>query len=473
VKPLSTLRRLAEQTPASRERFVDLLRAIAIVAVVLGHWLVTVIKYEDGQLTGGSALPELRWAHPITWLVQVMPIFFLVGGYANAASLTSHYRKGWRAGDWLVHRAARLVRPCTALIFVLAAGAGLAQLFGLDPSRVRLGVWTAAIPLWFLSVYLVVVALAPLMWALHRRYGIAVPLLLLVLVAAGDVARLYGDDRWGNGSFLFGWLAVHQIGFFWRDNRLPTRPRTLWALLAGGLAVVLLLVVAGPYPVSMINVPGERLHNMSPPSLALLALFTVHLAVALLVRAPAERWLRRTRPWTAVVAVNVVVLTIFLWHMTAAIIVALGLHAAGVLPTPAAGTGAWWAWRLPWLAMLLVVLAVLVACFGPIEWSAARRTKESPRWMPGPLASALARPTPRLVLAFAGFGAVAFGLLDNSLLPREESAPLGIPTIALIGYFMGAIALRGLHAVPAAEATEARTREVDRSSTRQRQHRPG
>src|SRR5689334_24182776 len=140
---LSGLRRLAERTPASRQRFIDLLRAIAILAVVLGHWLVTVVEYDNGQLTGRSALPDLRWAHPLTWLVQVMPIFFLVGGYANAASLTSHYRKGRRAGDWLVHRAARLVRPSTALILILAVGAWLAQLCGLDPHWVRLAVWFA------------------------------------------------------------------------------------------------------------------------------------------------------------------------------------------------------------------------------------------------------------------------------------------------------------------------------------------
>ena len=448
VKPLSGLRRLAEKTPASRARFIDLLRAIAIVAVVLGHWLVTVIGYEDGRLYGHSALPELRWAHPITWLVQVMPIFFVVGGYANAASLNAHYREGWHTGDWLVHRAGRLVRPSTALILLLAGGAGVAQLWGTDGQLVRVAVWTAAIPLWFLSVYLVIVALAPLMWALHHRYGAAVPLVLLALVVAGDLARLYGDDVWGNGSFLFGWLAVHQIGFFWRDGRLPTNPRTLWAVLVGGLAVLLLLTGPGPYPVSMINVPDDRLHNMSPPSLALLALFTVQIAVALLVWRGAESWLRRTRPWTVVIAINAVVLTVFLWHMTAAIVVAVALHAAGLLPTTAAGSAAWWAWRLPWLAMFTAALAVLVAIFGPIEWSAARRARHRARWMPGSLAGVLTRPGPRLLLAVLGLGAIAFGLLDNSLLPRDEPAPFGIPTIALVGYLFGAMLLRILRAAP-------------------------
>ncbi|RKN46475.1 acyltransferase family protein [Micromonospora endolithica] len=445
------VRRLAERTPPERERFVDLLRAVAITAVVLGHWLVTVVGYQDGQLTGRSALPDLRWAYPITWLVQVMPIFFLVGGYANAASLTSARRKGQRAGDWLVHRAARLVRPTTALVAVLAAGAGIARLLEADPQRVRLVVWFAAIPLWFLAVYLIVVTLTPLMWVLHRRYGAAVPVVLLLLVAAGDLARLSGQEAWGNGSFLFGWLAIHQVGFFWRDGRLPTRPRVLWAMLAGGAVVLVVLTVPGPYPVSMINVPGERLHNMSPPSLALLALLTVQLAVALLTRRRAERWLHRTRPWMVVIAVNAVILTVFLWHITAAILLTAALHTLDVLPTPTAGSAAWFAWRLPWLTMLTTVLAVLVALFGPIEIRGVRTPRHRPRWLPALAAGALARPAPRLMLAVTGMAAVSFGLLDNSLLPRTQPAPLGIPTIALSAYVVGALLLRILRAVPPTE----------------------
>ncbi|MBU8858590.1 acyltransferase [Micromonospora sp. WMMB482] len=468
MKPLAGVRRLADRTPPQRERFVDLLRAIAITAVVLGHWLVTVVGYQDGQLTGRSALPDLRWAYPLTWLVQVMPVFFLVGGYANAASLTSARRKGQRAGDWLVHRAARLVRPTTALVVVLAAGAGIARLLDTDGSRTRLVVWFAAIPLWFLAVYLVVVTLTPLMWVLHRRYGVAVPAVLLVLVAAGDLARLHGEQAWGNGSFLFGWLAVHQIGFFWRDNRLPTRRRVQWAVLAGGATVLLLLTVPGPYPISMINVPGERLHNMSPPSLALIALFTCQLAVALLVRRRAERWLRRTRPWMAVIAVNAVILTVFLWHITAAILLTAVLHTLGVLPAPAAGSAAWFAWRLPWLAMLTAVLAALVAVFGAIEIRGARTPRHRPRWLPIPAADLLARTAPRLVLAVTGLAAVAFGLLDNSLLPRTRPAPLGFPAIALAAYLAGALLLRVLRSVPAPSPDEghgqrpAPTRRKDR-----------
>lgn len=437
---------MVEQTPATRERYIDLLRAVSIIAVVLGHWLVVVVEYTDGELTGRSALPYLEWAHPVTWLVQVVPIFFLVGGYANAASLASNQRAGRSAGDWLVHRAARLVRPCTAFILVFAAGSWVARLLGEDPQRIRLVVWTAAISLWFLAAYLIIVTLAPMMSTLHHRFGVAVPVVLVVLVAAGDVARLYGNEAWGSGSFVFGWMVMHQIGYFWQENRLPTSPRTLWALIAGGLAVVLVLTVPGPYPISMINVPGERLHNMSPPSLALVALFAAQLGLARLVQPPAERWLQRRRPWMAVIAVNAVALTVLLWHMTAALLIVLVLHLAGILPTETAGTAAWWAWRLPWLVMLTAALAVLLAIFGRVEFAAARHLRRRPRWMPEPVATVLARPTLRLILASIGMGAVALGLLNNQLYPATEPTLFGIPTFGLVCYLAGAILLRVLYA---------------------------
>lgn len=431
---LRRIGQIAEKTPPERERVIDLLRALAICAVVLGHWLASVVEYDrEGQLTARSALPDLLWAHPLTWIAQVMPLFFLAGGYANAASLRSHRAKGGDVPGWLLNRGTRLTRPTTALVIVLAVAAFGAQLLGADPALVRRAVWFACIPLWFLSVYLVVVLLAPVMYALHRRFGFLVPVVLAGLVGAGDVGRLYGDESWSYGSFLFGWLAVHQMGFAWRDRQLSSRPRVVVPLVLGGLAVLMSLTLLGPYPVSMINVPGERLHNMSPPSLALLGLASVQLGLALLVRDRAEAWLHRIRPWTVVAAVNSVILTMFLWHISAAIVAALALHAVGLLPTPPVGSGAWLLWRIPWLLILSAVLAVLVLIFGRIE---TRRSPPSRFSVPA-LGGRL-----RLPLIVAGFVAVAAGLIDNNLLPSGTPARFGLPTTALVAYLGGVALLR-------------------------------
>ena len=84
---VAAVRERAARTPADRERLADLLRAVAICLVVVGHWLAISVTYQDGRLSGRNALTDLAWAHPVTWLFQVMPVFFVVGGYANSASL--------------------------------------------------------------------------------------------------------------------------------------------------------------------------------------------------------------------------------------------------------------------------------------------------------------------------------------------------------------------------------------------------
>ena len=443
------LRQLAERTPAARERYVDLLRALAITMVVLGHWGITVIGYDRaGRPTGHSALGDLPWAWPLTWVAQVMPVFFLVGGYANAASLAARRSRGGDATGWLIDRSARLVRPTTALLVVLAVGAAVARLRGADPTEIRTVVWFATIPLWFLVAYLVVVPLTPPMYALHRRFGLVVPLVLVGLVALGDLGRIFGPAGLATGNYLFGWLAVHQVGFAWYDTRFPDTPprrrlplsrRAGAVLVAVGLTALVLLTLVGPYPVAMLNVPGERLDNAAPPSLALLAVATAQLGLILLLRGPAERWLHRPRPWQAVIAVNAVILTVFLWHLTAAVLLTGLLDALGLLPTPRVGSSAWWAWRVPWLLALAVMLAALVAVFGPIEARTRRpgRTGADGRERKPsghtPLATAL---------VVAGYAGVVAGLLLNSLTRKAAPEPLGLPAPALVAYLAGAGVLR-------------------------------
>ncbi|WP_405090304.1 acyltransferase [Micromonospora sp. NBC_01392] len=466
------LRQLAERTPPGRERYVDLLRALAITMVVLGHWGVTAIGYDHGRPAGHSALADLPWAWPLTWLAQVMPVFFLVGGYANAASLAARRDRGGTTTGWLVDRSARLVRPTTTLLLVLAAGAAVASARGADPAQVRTVVWFATIPLWFLVAYFVVVALTPPMTALHRRFGLAVPVGLVALVALGDLGRLLGPAVLADGNYLFAWLAVHQLGFAWFDasrsaahpagtaapgpdrtaatadprpgaaaeragprrRRLPLGRRAGGTLLAVGSVALVLLTVVGPYPVAMLHVPGERLDNAAPPSLALLAAATAQLGLILVLRRPAGRWLRRPGPWQAVIAVNAVVLTVFLWHLTAAILLIGLLDALGVLPTPPVGSAAWWGWRVPWLLALTVLLAALVAVFGPVE---ARTRRPPPTGPAGDGGRRL-----RTTLAVLGYAGLVAGLLLNSLAPKATPEPLGLPVPALVAYLAGAGLLR-------------------------------
>ena len=90
---------------------------------------------------------------------------------------------------------------------------------GVDKKLLGTAAWLASVPLWFLLAYLALVVLTPWLYALHRRAGLAVPAVMVVLVAVADLLRMGLDvPIVGQSSYLFAWLAVYQLGFCWRDG---------------------------------------------------------------------------------------------------------------------------------------------------------------------------------------------------------------------------------------------------------------
>jgi hypothetical protein len=116
----------------------------------------------------------------------------------------------------------------------------------------------------------------------------------------------------------------------------------------------------------MVGLPGERVSNMAPPTLALLAHAAWLVGVVLLLRGPATRLLRRPRLWRAVVSGNVLAMTAYLWHLTA-VFAAVVLAAAVGVRQPAVGTASWWLLRPLWLALLVAITAALVATFRRVD----------------------------------------------------------------------------------------------------------
>ena len=358
----------AARTPESRNRYVDFLRAVSILMVISGHWLVAAPYVIDGQLTLSSMLAFQRWTQLLSWVFQVMPVFFFVGGYSNGVSWKSAVRDGRGYGEWLNGRMQRLAGPVLPLLAVWAVLGIVGHLSGVRPEMVKAGSQMALIPIWFLAVYVAVVVLVPLTYAAWQRFGMASFWVLAVLVAVNDVLFFAADLRsagWLNYAFI--WVAVHQLGYAWRDGKLQSGWKALWWTV-GGLTVLIALVTVGPHPLSMVSVPGEEVSNSLPPKLPMLLLGMIQIGLALSLEAPFRRWLRRAPPWTATVLVNGMIMTIFLWHLTASTLVtglALQLGSIGLTVEP--GSGAWWAARPLWLASFLVALVPLTLIFGRFE----------------------------------------------------------------------------------------------------------
>ena len=71
-----------------RNPFIDAVRALAVVAVVLGHWLVTSLVDTPTGMYIDSPLKHLSSLTPVSWVLQALGLFFFVGGYAAAHSKT-------------------------------------------------------------------------------------------------------------------------------------------------------------------------------------------------------------------------------------------------------------------------------------------------------------------------------------------------------------------------------------------------
>ena len=223
----------------ARNRYADLLRIVAITGVVYGHWLLVSVTYQNGQLSGLDAVDYVRWGRWVTWLFQVMPVFFLVGGYVNGQSWTSHHERGQGWTPWVRERAARLLWPTAVYIAFALVAVSIARTAGVPGAELAEAAWLSALHLWFLPVYLLLIALTPLMMAAHKRWGLAVPLCMAVAAALVNVgARGLNVHLLGYLNYLLVWGSIHQWGFAWQDRTL-TSPRWRLYVLTGSGAVVL------------------------------------------------------------------------------------------------------------------------------------------------------------------------------------------------------------------------------------------
>ncbi len=413
---------MAVRTAPTRNRYVDFLRALSICVVVLGHWLVNMPVVIDGEWRAAELLRVAPWTQWLSWAFQVMPVFFVVGGYSNAASWRSAQRKGLDYGSWAAARLQRLAAPILPLLIFWACIAVTARQLDVEPALLRSVSRAALVPVWFLAVYILVTVATPLTHRLYREMGMTSFGLFALAAAAIDLLAFSGGLtalRWANYGFV--WLAVHQLGFMWQDGRLAGLKRGL-PLALGGLGLLLLVTAAG-YPISMLTVPGATVSNSRPPTLALLAVGVFHIGLLLTLEAPAQRWLERIRPWILTVLVNSRIMTLYLWHLTVMVmLVGAAMQLGGIGLSTKLGSAAWWLMRPAWITVLLAVLPLFIALFGRYEQASGRTATALPTW----------RIITGSLLLSAGLASLArYGISDGG--------PLGLRLAAVLPAVAGAL----------------------------------
>lgn len=380
---MASVRELAAQTPATRNRVVDLLRAVSITVVVLGHWTMATAAVTDDGIDPHGILAAAPWTQWLTWVFQVMPIFFLVGGYSNALSWRSTRARGGSYAGWLRGRIQRLMTPVVPLLLFWLVAINVLTLFGVDAAQLRTGSQMALVPTWFLAAYVLVVAVAPLTLMAWERWGWWTVTAGVGLAAVVDAVSIGAEQTLlGYPNYLIVWATVHTLGYAWLDGRLTGVGRR--ALLAvAGLAALSAAVYFGPYPVSMIGLESNAVNNSAPTRITMLFLGCAQAGLLLGLERPLARWLQGTRPWMATVFVNTRIMSLYLWHLTALMIavgVALALGGVGLHAEPMSAQ--WWAIRPLWLAVLIALTALAIAIFGRFENPVRDTRPAPPGWLP-------------------------------------------------------------------------------------------
>ncbi len=387
----------------NRDRVLDAVKAAALLAVVVGHSLAWHITPAGSAVNVLELNPGLR---VLTWIFQVLPLFFAAGAVSNAASLgrtdPAHFR---------LRRTRRLVTP--VLVYATFWTVVLLPLGLFSDQVVGAGRFLSQL-LWFAGVYTLVVVAAPVTrrWASRPLLTLAVWFCVICLVDAARIAGAPSAIGWLNLLLVWGWL--HQLGYSLPQLRQAPRSFTgMGALLALGAALALALL--GPYSTSLVTIGGDpELSNLSPPSVVL-ALYGCAQVLALAAVWPVlARALSHDRFWSIVALVGARGMGIYLWHIP------LVGGAAGI----ALATG--WSvapLSLPWWLVHVAVVVVVVPLAWLIAGVAARgesKVNRLPRWFGLP---------PLFVGLAAGF--IILNISVTGFATWLGAGMLGLPSTAL------------------------------------------
>ncbi|MFL6137301.1 MAG: acyltransferase family protein [Frankiaceae bacterium] len=345
------------------DSYIDLVRVTGVLLVVLVHWFLGHVWWSHHRVGIDSIQLEAPSYWMLTWLMAVPTILF-AGGYSNYVLLEERARAGTPLTAFYVRRFRRLLAPLLLFLAAWVLIEAALHLWGTGGSGPIRGVSAKGVlpfgSLWFIAVYLMIIVLAPGMLWLHARLGVLCPLALMASAAAVDGLRfLVAVPGVGWLNALVVWLVPYQFGYLYADGSLRALPRMApLCFFLVGIAGLLLLTSLGNYPRSIGGVTGERISNVKPPTLCIVALSLWQVGLVLALERRMRSLLRRPRLAAGVARLNGVTMSMYLWHMTALLIVLIAVEPLG-LAAGSASMASWYLQRPVWLALGALVLAAI------------------------------------------------------------------------------------------------------------------
>ena len=359
----------APKSPKPRDRFLDLLRLVSVLRVVALH---TATK------------PPVIYLPWIQWIFPGMPEVFFVSGAVTAAAL----RKRGAAGV-IIKRLRRLLPP-----YYVYSAVALAVMYVTDSrsaapdASLDRGDWfsfllpvvrpTGSVTrvvlwghLWFLTSFLWVLTLSPLLHWLYRKAK-----LWSLLAHLSAFALVIGAQKFGwfpvRSEYIdiamFGWFF--QLGFGYDDGTLQRLDPRKHVALGVGLLAMGWLVAERIEPIWRKSVGSLKPNELYTSSTAHFLVGAGWMFLAFAARVPITNWLSRHRA-RVVDVVTQRTYTLFIWGPAAnAVAMAASRKIGG-----SAGN------IVVYLLVTAGTLCGLVLLFGWIEdWASSRKPRLLPAW---------------------------------------------------------------------------------------------
>lgn len=350
---------------STRDPGIDFVRAFCVLGVVLLHSMMVGVTVTASGPVFENASDGTAWIAPLSWILQVMPLFFVIAGFSGLLAYRRVRERGGTPAEFIAARIHRLLLPATFAIGIVGALLAMLAVAGVPADLIAVAGFRYGQPLWFLGVFLICQALLPMLAEAHRR----APLLTIGALAAAAVAvdimrALTGLDGLGFINLAFVWMTMQQLGFFLADGSIDAMSRRSRMLAGIAAATALTLTfVCGIYSPDLIA-------NINPPTAALLLLGVVHTAALSLFRDRIAQFSRRPRVAAFTRFVTPRTMTIYLWHMPVLLAMAgaSALYAMSIgIVLPELNSIEWWIGRPLWLATALACTATIAMIFARIE----------------------------------------------------------------------------------------------------------
>ncbi|MBK8459458.1 MAG: acyltransferase family protein [Micropruina sp.] len=366
-----------------RNHLIDAARTSSVVMVVLFHSVLFGVQIVDGMPVVTAWEPGPSW-WPFSWLVMIVPVFFVAAGYADATAVDGMRSAGTDLAHYLARRGSRIVAPLVLFSTLVAAlSTALAWQPGAPPALLYPGTsglsWLELSTyvsrdycyfLWFVAVYLLLLFLAPLTVTAQDRFGVLVLAVLGGLAAAFDqLSFALNEPQARSPNVFLVWAACHQVGIAYQRGWFRGGPRWLPIItLVGAGSGIAALIAVLDYPPAAVAFSDRGVANNLPPTVALALLAVAQASLlGILEQAGVMRTLSG-RLARALRTANALTVNVYLWQSTGILITLQLLVWLGL---------AWPQTAMVALQPMVITLAsvlVLAVIIPPISWLEGRLT---------------------------------------------------------------------------------------------------